>query len=50
MNTRRMNIIKPLLEKVRPLLEQRLAFRFLKSPKRSRRLEIQMEFPWLSKR
>jgi len=50
MNTFFMNIIKPLFDKVLPLLEQRFPAYFRKHPGRSRRMEIQMEFPWSSKR
>jgi hypothetical protein len=49
-NTPRMNIIKPLIEKIRPLLEERFPSHFRRRPARCRRIEIQLEFPWLGKR
>ena len=45
-----MNIIKPLFERIRPLLTQRLPERFRRRDNRSRRMEIQLEFPWHGKR
>jgi hypothetical protein len=45
-----MNIIKPLFEKIRPLLTQRLQEPFRRRENRPRRMEIQLEFPWHGKR
>lgn len=49
-NTSLVNIIKPLFEKIRPLLVRRLPERFRRREIRSRRVEIQLEFPWHGKR
>jgi hypothetical protein len=43
-NTFRVNIIKPLAEKLRPLVEAGLKSRFRRSPAKARRVEIQLEF------
>ena len=45
-----MNIIKPFLERILPLLEERFPTRFRSRPPRPRRMEIQMEFPWAAKK
>jgi hypothetical protein len=45
-----MNIIKPLFEKILPLLEERFPSCFRRRRARPRRMEIQLEFPWHSKR
>jgi hypothetical protein len=49
-NTFRMNIIKPLFERIRPLLEYRFPALFQQRQIIHRKLEIQLEFPWLSKK
>jgi hypothetical protein len=49
-NTHRMNIIKPLLEKILPVLEEKLPARFHWRQVRRRKMEIQLEFPWHPKR
>lgn len=49
-NTLLVNIIKPLFEKIRPLLTQRLPEPFRRRENRPRRMEIQLEFPWHGKR
>jgi hypothetical protein len=43
-NTLRVNIIKPLAEKLRPIVEAGLKSRFRRSPAKARRVEIQLEF------
>jgi hypothetical protein len=45
-----MNIMRPLIEKLRPLLEERFAACFKRPLRRGRRMEIQLEFPWAAKR
>ncbi len=45
-----MNIIRPLFEKIRPLLEERFPACFRQPARRVRRMEIQLEFPWAAKR
>ena len=45
-----MNILKCLLDKVQPLLEERFPTYFRRRQIIHRKLEIQLEFPWLSKR
>jgi len=44
------NIIKPIFEFIRPLLEERFPHRFRQRQVIHRRLEIQLEFPWLAKK
>lgn len=50
MNTRRVNTSSPLFIKVRKLLEAKLSPYFRHQPVRRRRFEVQLEFPWHSKR
>lgn len=45
-----MNTLKPLCEKVREILKQRLPACFRKPASRPPKMEVQMDFPWLSKR
>jgi hypothetical protein len=45
-----MNLIKPFLDLILPLLEEKLPARFRRRQVIHRPLEIQLEFPWLSKR
>jgi hypothetical protein len=45
-----MDIIKPLFEKIMPLLEERFPACFRRRWTRPRRMEIQLEFTWHSKR
>lgn len=45
-----MNTLTPLLGKALRFLESRLAGRFGRPPARRPHLEVQLEFPWLSKR
>jgi hypothetical protein len=49
-NTFPVNIIKPLVEKIRPLWVGRLPQRFRRRESRPRKVEIQLEFPWHGKR
>jgi hypothetical protein len=49
-NTLRVNIIKPLYERILPLLEERFPQYFHRRQVIRRRLEIQLEFPWLAKK
>jgi hypothetical protein len=44
------NIIKPLIEKIRPLLAGRLPVFLHRRENRPRKVEIQLEFPWHGKR
>lgn len=43
-------MIRPLIERLLPLLEERFPGHFRKRQVIRRRLEIQLEFPWLSKK
>lgn len=45
-----MNIIRSLIERILPLLEERLPTCFRQPAKRTRRMEIQLEFSWAVKR
>ncbi|MEO5713411.1 MAG: hypothetical protein ABIT37_07970 [Luteolibacter sp.] len=45
-----MNTLLPLFCKVRSLLEQRFPNYLRPQPVRRRRIEVQLEFPWHSKR
>lgn len=45
-----MNLLKPLFEKILPLLETRYPAWFRRLPSRPRSRAIQLEFPWISKR
>ena len=49
-NTLRVNIIKPLYERILPLLEERFPQYFHRRQVIRRKLEIQLEFPWLAKK
>ena len=49
-NSRNVRLIKPFLEKILPLFETRFPGCFRRRPGRPRRMEIQLEFPWISKR
>jgi hypothetical protein len=49
-NTSRVNLIKPLVTKILPLLEEIFPACFRRRPARPRRSEIQLEFPWMPKR
>lgn len=44
------NIIRPLFDRLLPLLEERFPNRFRKRHFIRRPMEIQLEFPWLSKK
>jgi hypothetical protein len=44
------NIIRPLFDRLLPLLEERFPNRFRKRQFIRRPMEIQLEFPWLSKK
>jgi hypothetical protein len=45
-----MNVIKSLIDKILPLLEAKFPACFRRRSERVRRMEIQLEFPWHSKR
>lgn len=49
-NTFRVNIIKPLYQRILPLLEERFPNYFPRRPIIRRKLAIQLEFPWLAKK
>ncbi len=49
-NTLRVNIIKPLYKRILPLLEERFPQYFHRRQVIRRKLEIQLEFPWLAKK
>ena len=49
-NTLHVNIIKPLFDRFLPLLEDRFPSYFRPRQIIHRKLEIQLEFPWLSKK
>lgn len=49
-NTFLVNIIKPLFQRICPLLTQRLPARFRRREISSRRMEVQLEFSWQRKR
>jgi hypothetical protein len=49
-NTLRVNIIKPLYQRILPLLEERFPNYFQRRQVIRRKLEIQLEFPWLAKK
>lgn len=46
----RVNIIRPLFDRLLPLLEERFPSRFRRRHFIRRPMEIQLEFPWLSKK
>jgi hypothetical protein len=50
MNTFRMNMILPVLDKLRQAFEVRFAAYFKPQPSRRPRFEVQLEFPWQLKR
>ena len=50
MNTHHMNSIPPVLRKVRKIIATKLSPYFRPQPVIRRRIAIQLEFPWLSKR
>ncbi len=50
MNTFRVNMIKPFFERIFPLLEERFPTCFRRRQVIRRKIEIQLEFPWLSKK
>jgi hypothetical protein len=45
-----MNLLKPLFEKILPLLESHCPACFWRRPARPHGRAIQLEFPWISKR
>jgi hypothetical protein len=45
-----MNIIRPLFERIRPLLEERFPGCFRQPVRKARKMEIQLEFSWAVKR
>jgi hypothetical protein len=49
-NTSRMNAIPPIISKVRKLLATKVSPYFKPHPPRRPRIEVQLEFPWRSKR
>ncbi len=49
-NTLRVNIIKPIVDRILPLLEQTFPTRFRRRITRPRTPETQLEFTWHSKR
>jgi hypothetical protein len=50
LNTLRMNTIYSLIDRVLPLLVDKLGMPLPRKPVRARRIEVQLEFAWARKR